>query len=161
MAAVLGHWANKATNYYEIDLEEALARPIQVKALKYWWLFFRRRGLHRLPRLTLLQQVGASYAKGLGERLKDRIFKTIFPHFARGFISTASQRGLRQSERSRPATMSLTPVFRGHADLPLPAAVPAVRREPGPAAGARGARYGEAQPAADQGGASAEGGAAR
>jgi len=34
--------SNKATNYYEVDLEEALAAPDLTVTLKYWWLFFRR-----------------------------------------------------------------------------------------------------------------------
>ena len=38
--------SNKATNYYEIDLEEAIAANDQITALKYWWLMFRRE-LHR------------------------------------------------------------------------------------------------------------------
>ena len=42
--------SNKATNYYEIDLEEAIAANDQITALKYWWLMFRQRGVHRLPR---------------------------------------------------------------------------------------------------------------
>ncbi|MEZ4556564.1 MAG: hypothetical protein R2854_08975 [Caldilineaceae bacterium] len=35
---------NKATNYYEVDLDEALFTPEsdQVSGFKYWWLFFRR-----------------------------------------------------------------------------------------------------------------------
>lgn len=34
--------SNKATNYYEIDLEEAIAANDQLTALKYWWLMFRQ-----------------------------------------------------------------------------------------------------------------------
>ena len=34
--------SNKATNYYEIDLEEAIAANDQITALKYWWLMFRQ-----------------------------------------------------------------------------------------------------------------------
>ncbi|MCI0577975.1 MAG: Eco57I restriction-modification methylase domain-containing protein [Chloroflexi bacterium] len=75
---------NKATNYYEIDLEEALAAPDQVTALKYWWLFFRRPAFTGF--LDDLRRQSADYAKGLGERLKDRTFEEIFPHFAAGFI---------------------------------------------------------------------------
>jgi hypothetical protein len=37
--------SNKATNYYEIDLEEAIAANDQVTAMKYWWLMFRREPL--------------------------------------------------------------------------------------------------------------------
>lgn len=76
--------SNKATNYYEIDLEEALAAPDQVTALKYWWLFFRQDAFTGF--LDELLQQSADYAKGLGDRLKDRVFTEIFPHFAAGFI---------------------------------------------------------------------------
>jgi len=77
---------NKATNYYEIDLEEAVTAPEndQETALKYWWLFFRRQAF--LGFLDDLWQHSADYAKGLGERLKERTFTAIFPHFAEGFI---------------------------------------------------------------------------
>lgn len=34
--------SNKATNYYEINLEEAIAANDQIAALKYWWLMFRQ-----------------------------------------------------------------------------------------------------------------------
>ena len=75
---------NRATNYYEVDLEEALAAPDQITALKYWWLFFRATAFTGFLD-TLLQQ-SADYAKSLGGRLKDRVFTDIFPHFAEGFI---------------------------------------------------------------------------
>ena len=74
---------NKATNTYEIDLEEAVEAPDQVTALKYWWLFFRRQAFTGF--LDELLQQSADYAKGLGERLKDRTFTSIFPRFAEGF----------------------------------------------------------------------------
>jgi hypothetical protein len=35
--------SNKEINYYEIDLEEAIAANDQITALKYWWLMFRRK----------------------------------------------------------------------------------------------------------------------
>ncbi len=79
--------ANKATNYYEIDLEEAANAPDQITALRYWWLFFRRQAFTGF--LDDLLQQSADYARGLGERLKERTFTTIFPHFARGFIEHA------------------------------------------------------------------------
>ncbi|HSN74397.1 MAG TPA: Eco57I restriction-modification methylase domain-containing protein, partial [Anaerolineae bacterium] len=76
---------NKATNYYEIDLEEAAAAAAdQITALKYWWLFFRRQAFDGF--LDQLLQQSADYAKGLGERLKERTFSTIFPYFAAGFV---------------------------------------------------------------------------
>ncbi|MBP8293636.1 MAG: Eco57I restriction-modification methylase domain-containing protein, partial [Caldilineaceae bacterium] len=82
---------NKATNYYEVDLEEAFAAQDQVTALKYWWLFFRHAAFTGF--LAGLQQQSAAYAKQLGERLKGRVFEEIFPHFAAGFIADMRARG--------------------------------------------------------------------
>jgi hypothetical protein len=80
---------NKATNYYEVDLEEALNAGEQIVALKYWWLLFRREAFGEGGFLDGLLQASQDYAKALGERLKERIFEKIFPHFAAGFIAQA------------------------------------------------------------------------
>jgi hypothetical protein len=86
---------SRATNYYEIDLEETLASPDVDQAFRYFWLFFRPsppRLRQPLPDrekgglLDFLLDESASYAKALGERLKDRVFWEIFPYFAEGFI---------------------------------------------------------------------------
>src|SRR6266508_1746010 len=77
--------SNKATNYYEVDLEEAIAANDQLTALKYWWLLFRRQSFTGF--LDTLLKNSADYAKELGERLKDRVFVEIFPQFAKGFIA--------------------------------------------------------------------------
>ena len=88
---------SRATNYYEIDLEETLAMGDPNVAFRYFWLLFRaaafvprdvvRDGQTRsLSFLDELVEESESYAKGLGERLKDRVFEEIFPHFAEGFI---------------------------------------------------------------------------
>ena len=88
---------SRATNYYEIDLDETLALSDPNVAFRYFWLFFRaaafvprdvvRDGQARsLSFLDELVEESESYAKGLGERLKERVFEEIFPHFAEGFI---------------------------------------------------------------------------
>ena len=87
---------SRATNYYEIDLEETLASPDVDQAFRYFWLFFRAAGFdphpgplpgrERVVFLDFLLDESASYAKALGERLKDRVFGEIFPYFAEGFI---------------------------------------------------------------------------
>jgi hypothetical protein len=103
---------SRATNYYEIDLEETLAMDDPNVAFRYFWLLFRagafisrtvvRDGETRnLSFLDDLVEESESYAKGLGERLKERVFEEIFPHFAEGFIEhlkaqppiTGSQQG--------------------------------------------------------------------
>lgn len=97
---------SRATNYYEIDLEETLALPaanVEV-AFRYFWLLFRAEAF--LPTSSTSQGVQGAmcfldnllseserYARELGERLKERVFEEIFPHFARGFIRHARQTG--------------------------------------------------------------------
>ena len=94
--------SNKATNYYEIDLDEAVHAPDQRTALKYWWLFFRRAAFQGF--LDDLLQKSADYAAELGERLKGRVFTEIFPHFAAGFI--AHQRRSRTFDKSSTSDFS-------------------------------------------------------
>jgi len=88
---------SRATNYYEIDLDETLAMGDPNVAFRYFWLLFRAEAFvpHEVVRdgqarslsfLDELVEESESYAKGLGERLKERVFEEIFPHFAAGFI---------------------------------------------------------------------------
>ena len=97
---------SRATNYYEIDLEETLAQsPAHLEyAFRYFWLFFRAAAFIPAGRivdgekrqvcfLDSLVSESERYARELGERLKDRVFFEIFPHFARGFIIYAKRAG--------------------------------------------------------------------
>ncbi len=97
---------SRATNYYEIDVEETLALPaanVQV-AFRYFWLLFRANAFiaeaqvsageqKEMCFLDSLLSESERYARILGERLKERVFDEIFPHFARGFILHARQTG--------------------------------------------------------------------
>ena len=89
---------SRSTNYYEIDLQETLALADPNEAFRYFWLLFRRRAFairevqrdgqtRELSFLDRLLDESESYAKALGERLKDRVFEQVFPHFAAGFIA--------------------------------------------------------------------------
>ena len=99
---------SRATNYYEIDLEETIAGSGPGasglgESFRYFWLFFRaaafrpeatqREGetveLNFLDRLLAESQ---EYAKELGERLKERVFTQVFPHLAGGFIQYIRER---------------------------------------------------------------------
>jgi type I restriction-modification system DNA methylase subunit len=99
---------SRATNYYEIDLDEILGRQgfqqdIQ-DAFRYFWLLFRaqafrpverdwqgeRQALSMIDRLLLGSE---EYAKELGENLKNRVFTEAFPILAEGFIANMRQRG--------------------------------------------------------------------
>jgi hypothetical protein len=97
---------SRATNYYEIDLEETLAVESSQRgtALRFFWLFFRAAAFVptaqtldgetlSLSFLDLLLRNSERYAKELGERLKERVFEQIFPNFARGFITYARRHG--------------------------------------------------------------------
>ncbi len=97
---------SRATNYYEIDLEETLSQsPAHLEyAFRYFWLFFRSAAFIPAERfvggekrllcfLDSLMNESERYARELGERLKDRVFFEIFPHFARGFIIYARRAG--------------------------------------------------------------------
>jgi len=88
---------SRATNYYEIDLDETLAMEDPGFAFRYFWLLFRAeafvpRSVNRdaqpltMSFLDELVEESEDYAKDLGERLKTRVFEDIFPHFARGYI---------------------------------------------------------------------------
>ena len=88
---------SRSTNYYEIDLDEILAMLDPNEAIRYFWLFFRpsafvteevrKDGQNKdACFLDRLLEESESYAKGLGDRLKERVFERVFPHFAAGFI---------------------------------------------------------------------------
>jgi hypothetical protein len=95
--------SNKATNYYEIDLEEAIAANDQITALKYWWLMFRQQAFTGF--LDKLLKNSAEYAKGLGDRLKDHVFEEILPQFAKGFIADMRARGINDLDDATLATV--------------------------------------------------------
>ncbi|MFH1742804.1 MAG: Eco57I restriction-modification methylase domain-containing protein, partial [bacterium] len=103
---------SRATNYYEIDLEEVLAEAGRhagdpAESFRYFWLLFRRQSFEpveveregRKLQLAFLDRLLAEsedYAKELGDRLKDRAFLQVFPQLAAGFIShIREQEGLR------------------------------------------------------------------
>jgi hypothetical protein len=112
---------SRATNYYEIDLEETLALDDPNEAFRYFWLLFRCAALAARDivvdgesrRTTFVEQLleqSEQFAKRLGERLKDRIFTDIFPHFAAGFVAHI------RAERGRSTALEqdeLDAVFQG------------------------------------------------
>ena len=122
------HAHSRATNFYEVDLVEALIFSGDTdpnEAFRYWWLFFRaaafsprplREGGRHVPMvgvraacwLDAIAEGSREYAKQLGERLKERIFVTIFPHLAQGFLEDRKRRmGLAR----RPTEDELDEVF--------------------------------------------------
>jgi len=117
---------SRATNYYEIDLEEVLAQAgphaaDPAESFRYFWLLFRCRAFEpaeieregKKVSLSLLDQLllgSSDYAKGLGERLKDRVFEEVFPHLATGFITHIRERDGHHTDFSQEA---LDAVFHG------------------------------------------------
>ncbi|MGC9399832.1 MAG: hypothetical protein ACP5HM_11930, partial [Anaerolineae bacterium] len=107
---------SRATNYYEIDLEETLAAPDPGEAFRYFYLFFRAAAFtpeeravagetRTLSFVDWLLEESAAYARDLGRRLKTRVFEEIFPYFAEGFIASLggpeALRALSQEERAQ------------------------------------------------------------
>lgn len=89
---------SRSTNYYEVDLEEAIAYPgpqghDAAEAFRYFWTIFRAKAFEGKP--AFLDEVlsgSEAYAKKLGERLKDRIFEEVFQILAEGFVERIRQR---------------------------------------------------------------------
>lgn len=115
---------SRATNYYEIDLEETLAMQDPQDAFRFFWLLFRaqafvpieetHKGEKRITTfLDRLIEESETYAKELGEKLKARVFEEIFPHFAEGFIENigGADHFLSLSEEER--EQKLRDVFQG------------------------------------------------
>src|SRR6266516_3427309 len=91
---------SRATNYYEIDLEEIANDKVSdpLEAFRYFWFLFRAEAFRpseagEISLLDLILRESEQYAHELGEKLKDRVFDSIFPQFAQGFIEYAKQRG--------------------------------------------------------------------
>jgi hypothetical protein len=90
----------RATNFYEVDLVEALSASGDTdpnEAFRYWWLFFRPVAFRPDPDANVCWLDGIllgsrEYAKRLGDRLKNRIFYTIFTELAKGFLHDRRQR---------------------------------------------------------------------
>src|SRR5262249_41120164 len=106
----------RATNFYEVDLIEALNVSGQTdpnEAFRYWWLFFRSNAYQKTDDgqdcwMDGILQGSRDYAKRLGDRLKERVFVTIFPHLAEGFL--ADRRG-RLNLKGKPTSEELADVY--------------------------------------------------
>lgn len=85
---------SRATNYYEIDLPEAMAAG-EGDAFRYFYLFFRAEAFAAKPgELCFLDKVrkgSEQFAKELGDKLRERVFKEVFPYLAQGFVDYRKQ----------------------------------------------------------------------
>src|SRR2546423_5309132 len=106
----------RPTNFYEVDLVEALTASGDTdpnEAFRYWSLFFRPDAFRPTADaqgcwLDVVLRGSREYAKRLGERLKDRIFLTIFPHLAQGFLVDRKQR---LGQNKEPTEEELADIF--------------------------------------------------
>ena len=93
---------NRATNYYEIDLEETLAIPRDQGddakvAFRYFWLLFRAPAFipathdndENVTFLDYVLRQSSEYALELEASLKKKIFDDVFRYFARGLVRYA------------------------------------------------------------------------
>ena len=112
---------SRATNYYEIDLEETLAAQDPAELFRYFWVLFRARAFAprtvvkdgREETSTFLDQLlddSEAYAKRLGDRLKGRVFDDIFPHLAQGFVAYRKAQDGAEADLSQEA---LDEIFQG------------------------------------------------
>ncbi len=110
------HAHARATNFYEVDLAEALTASGDTdpnEAFRYWWLFFRLEAFRPIASSTdlwldVVLRGCREYAKRLGDRLKNRVFLTIFPHLAQGFLE---DRKLRLGMKKEPNEDELEDIF--------------------------------------------------
>ena len=106
----------RSTNFYEVDLIEALNVSGETdpnEAFRYWWLFFRSAAFQKDAAgegcwLDGILQGSRDYAKRLGDRLKERVFITIFPHLAEGFLA---DRRARLGLKGKPTAEELSDVY--------------------------------------------------
>ncbi len=106
----------RSTNFYEVDLIEALnvsGDSDPNEAFRYWWLFFRSAAFQKDAAgegcwLDGILQGSRDYAKRLGDHLKERVFITIFPHLAEGFLADRRER---LNLKGKPTTEGLSDVY--------------------------------------------------
>lgn len=98
---------SRATNYYEIDLEEVLSQTgpkseTIAESFRYFWLLFRVQAFEPITEthdgkeqktsfLNRLLDESEGYAKELGERLKERVFMDVFPLLGEGIVEFIKQ----------------------------------------------------------------------
>ncbi len=105
---------SRATNYYEIDLEETLASPDLAETFRYFWLFFRANAFKKDGQGSFVDSLlteSASYAKALGDRLKENIFEDVFPYFAEGFIKNWGKPAVQLTDADLDETFHATLTF--------------------------------------------------
>ncbi|MBC7249930.1 MAG: Eco57I restriction-modification methylase domain-containing protein [Anaerolineae bacterium] len=88
--------SSTATEFYEVDLVELLEAG-DLERFKYFWLFFRREAFVKDVQgrnfLERVREGSATYARVIGERLKELVFENVFPFLSGGFVAYGAVRG--------------------------------------------------------------------
>lgn len=82
--------SNWAGNYFEIDLEEIINND-DIESFKYFYIIFGARSHDIIPqynksRLVSILHASIQYSGEIGEKIKDRIYESIFEKIANGFL---------------------------------------------------------------------------
>ncbi|MGQ9584128.1 MAG: Eco57I restriction-modification methylase domain-containing protein [Anaerolineae bacterium] len=88
--------SSTATEFYEADLVDLLESG-DLEAFKFFWLFFRREAFVRDAQgrnfLERVREGSTTYAQAVGDRLKNLVFREVFPFLSGGFVAYAAARG--------------------------------------------------------------------
>ena len=117
------HAHSRATNFYEVELDEALGASDGTdpnEAFRYFWLFFRPQAFAPSDPdgttlwLDAVVQGSRDYAREVERELKQRVFERVVPFLAQGFLADRSGRlgrheppGEAELETVRQATLTL------------------------------------------------------
>jgi hypothetical protein len=107
--------SSTATEFYEVNLVELLEQD-DPERFKYFYLFFRRAAFERDPQgksfLEHVREGSTTYARVVGNKLKELVYAEVFPLLAGGFVAHRHARGVAsETEETRQeifqATMAL------------------------------------------------------
>ncbi|MEW5719912.1 MAG: restriction endonuclease, partial [Chloroflexota bacterium] len=107
--------SSTATEFYEVNLVELLEQD-DPERFKYFYLFFRRTAFERDPQgksfLERVREESTTYARVVGDKLKELVYAEVFPLLAGGFAAHRHARGIAsETEETRQeifqATMAL------------------------------------------------------
>lgn len=106
--------SSTATEFYQVNLVQLLSQK-DPEQFKYFFLFFRREAFERDAQgksfLERVREGSLTYARVIGDQLKDLVYKQVFPLLAGGFIAyRRNEKGITENDQSKQeiyqATMS-------------------------------------------------------
>jgi len=88
--------SSTATEFYEVDLVDLLESG-DLEQFKYFWLFFRRQAFIKDAQgrnfLERVREGSSTYARVIGDRLKEVVFERVFPLLSGGFAAYGAASG--------------------------------------------------------------------